>query len=1303
MPKTHPQEKQSSALNSSPWTESAESKSKNDHRYESLVHSIDGIVWEVDPETFTFTFVSNQAERILGYPVKQWLEEKDFWVNHIHPDDRTWAVNYCVEATSRGEDHKFEYRMFAADGRIVWLSDIVTVDVADDGRLELHGVMVDVTERKIAERKVQRISERLQLATSAASIGIWDWDIVRDVLIWDDQMYNLFGIRKEDFTGAYDAWANALAPADLERATEEVRAALRGDREFDMEYRVARPDGSIRFIKAASKTFRDSQGRPLRMVGANYDITERKLAEEQINFLQAVTLDVASTHDLTSALKVVLRHIDAKTGWALGQAWIAGPGGLSLVKGLTFFAEDEKLKRFRDNTMTMVLPFGVGLPGLVWESKKPQWVPDVTKETDFPRSASAAEAGLKAALGVPIVSGDEVIAVLEFFLRDPREEDERLVKMILAVAVQIGMVCSRKLAEERLRWSEEQLRLILDSAAEGIFGVDLEGRCTFCNSASLRLLGYDHESELLGKRMHELIASKHADGTFYPSEECPVIQSIRTATRSFSEDDVFWRKDGTYFPTQYWAYPMLQGDKHVGAVVTFLDITERKLAEESLRLSEERFAKAFHASPEPITIFRHRDSTLLEANERWQEVYGYSREEVLGRKAEDLGTVSPEDCETLRALLEKYHSVKEFEIDFITKTGEVRNVSLSAEQIVINGEVCEIFLHRDITESKQALEKLRREQYISETSINSLPGVFYLFNSQGRYLRWNKNLEKMTGYTHDEIAEMHPLDFFAEEDKAYIQNEIGNVMTKGEATAEANLISKDGSATPYFFTGHRVDLKGEPCLVGMGIDISERKRAEDEIRKQKEILQKIFDNAPIGINFFAEDGRLLLANRMWEQMYGWTVKELEEEDADIFIEAVPYPGDTQRARDFVAEASGEWSDFYLRKKDGSRMSVSGAVVLMSDGMRVGFSQDVTERRKTEEELRESKKELNDAQRLAKVGSWVWDIESDSVTWSEQLYRANGIDPSKPAPSYTQLRSYYTPESAERLRTAVERAVQTGTPFELELEVIRPNGLKAWTASRGEALRDKTGKIVKLRGTVQDITERKRAEAELIASKEQLRALTASLSKAKEEEGIRIARELHDELGAVLSSLKWSLAMLDKDYEQNSEGESRAKITEMVGMIDETINTVRRISSELRPGVLDDLGLIAAIEWHAQQFQSNTGIVCRFESLLENVALSREQSTAVFRIFQETMTNVLRHSQATRVNILVEEDEGDFILEVTDNGRGITEQEKLGTHSLGLLGMRERAHSFGGKVEINSTPGKRTTVIVRVPLVTELMH
>jgi len=233
----------------------------------------------------------------------------------------------------------------------------------------------------------------------------------------------------------------------------------------------------------------------------------------------------------------------------------------------------------------------------------------------------------------------------------------------------------------------------------------------------------------------------------------------------------------------------------------------------------------------------------------------------------------------------------------------------------------------------------------------------------------------------------------------------------------------------------------------------------------------------------------------------------------------------------------------------------------------------------------------------------------------------------------------------------------------------------------------------------EIAERKAAVEALAATTGQLRSLSGSLQLAREEERARIARELHDELGSALTSLSWDLQGVNKmlSAAESKGGELRKKITSMTNLVDSTIDTVRRIASELRPGILDDLGLMAAIEWRVEQLKAHSGIIYQCDFLAENIDLSREQTTALFHIFQEATTNILRHAQATRVNIRVEETEGQFVLQVSDDGRGITREEKTGARSLGLIGMRERAHLIGGKIKIDGVRGKGTVLTVVIPL------
>lgn len=227
-------------------------------------------------------------------------------------------------------------------------------------------------------------------------------------------------------------------------------------------------------------------------------------------------------------------------------------------------------------------------------------------------------------------------------------------------------------------------------------------------------------------------------------------------------------------------------------------------------------------------------------------------------------------------------------------------------------------------------------------------------------------------------------------------------------------------------------------------------------------------------------------------------------------------------------------------------------------------------------------------------------------------------------------------------------------------------------------------------------ERRRAEEQLRRSHKQLRALTTYLQYVREEERTRISREVHDELGQALTGLKLDLAWVAGNLPRNAHSLLQ-KIKTMSAGIDVTIQTVRRISTELRPGILDNLGLVAAIEWQASEFQTRTGIACVVSTTVSDTLWDQDFNTVFFRIFQETLTNIIRHANATRVDVHLAVEQGCLVLTVRDNGRGITDEEIANTRSIGLIGMRERAALVGGDIELQGRPGHGTTVVVRIPL------
>jgi signal transduction histidine kinase len=233
--------------------------------------------------------------------------------------------------------------------------------------------------------------------------------------------------------------------------------------------------------------------------------------------------------------------------------------------------------------------------------------------------------------------------------------------------------------------------------------------------------------------------------------------------------------------------------------------------------------------------------------------------------------------------------------------------------------------------------------------------------------------------------------------------------------------------------------------------------------------------------------------------------------------------------------------------------------------------------------------------------------------------------------------------------------------------------------------------------VQRTAELQAAIVQLENSRAQLLLLAHHEQTGREEERARVAREVHDELGQGLTGLKMDLAWLQK-HTGPKQKDLQQKFRDMSDLVDTIIQGVRRIATELRPGMLDDLGLVPAMEWQLHEFQKRTGTRCEFASSLEEVALDAEDTTALFRILQETLTNVARHAAATGVEVSLDEEQGYVRLRVQDNGRGITEREVNGSKSFGLLGMRERVKLRFGDFHIQGTPGQGTTVVIRLPLI-----
>jgi PAS domain S-box-containing protein len=352
---------------------------------------------------------------------------------------------------------------------------------------------------------------------------------------------------------------------------------------------------------------------------------------------------------------------------------------------------------------------------------------------------------------------------------------------------------------------------------------------------------------------------------------------------------------------------------------------------------------------------------------------------------------------------------------------------------------------------------------------------------------------------------------------------------------------------------------------------------------------------------------------------------------------------------------------------------------------------VEEQKRAQQALIEEGAQLTEAQQLAQVGSWQWDPNTDAVTWSRELYRITGRDPNLPAATYKEHSQLLTAESWERLQRSVEEALRSGTPYELDLEYVRPDGSTIWARARGEAQHDITGQIVGLRGTTQDITERKLAE-------EALSKVGGRLIEAHEEERTWIARELHDDIGQQLALLANNLALMEQDL-PDSTVEDCSRIREQLKRVHEISADVQAMSHRLHSSKLQYLGIVAAAKNFCQELSEQHKVEIDFTQVDIPTAVPEEISHCLFRIMQEALQNAVKHSGARHFEVELRAARDGIHLTVRDSGLGFDPEAAVSNRGLGLVSMQERVTLVKGTFSIDSRPGHGTTIHVRVPLST----
>jgi PAS domain S-box-containing protein len=624
--------------------------------------------------------------------------------------------------------------------------------------------------------------------------------------------------------------------------------------------------------------------------------------------------------------------------------------------------------------------------------------------------------------------------------------------------------------------------------------------------------------------------------------------------------------------------------------------------------------------------------------------------------------------------------------------------------------VCLLYFGREYkyrkTKELQASEELYRILF-NET----LDGICLADAETGIIIDCNQALEALVCRERAELIGqpqtiLHPPQ---DDKKAFSLTFKQHLTDKQGQILETQVVTKTGDIREVEIKANFVVLHGRTLLQGLFCDITDSKRAEEALRRSEENFRRSLDGSPLGVRIVTLEGETIYANQAILDVYGYdSFEELRTTPLKEHYTPESY-AEFQIRREKRKQGDYLPSEYEVSiiRKDGEvrHLQVFRKEILWNgeEQFQVIY-QDITERKQAEDALRKSESRLVD---LTEQQKMVLDALPQLVSFidADLIYRF--VNRSYEKFFERKYEDIVGRSLLEIIGHAVWEIVEHHVRRALAGEVMVYDEKFNYPDKEPRQMmghliphRGMTGSVDGYFAVLLDITERKRAEEELQASREQMRALAGRLQAVREEERTNIAREIHDELGGALTGLKIDFSLLTraalKIENETVRTSLLAGMDSMTKLIDATIQTVRRIAMELRPGVLDDLGLVAALEWQLKDFEKRTGIRCEFFPPVEDISLDADLSTALFRIFQEALTNVARHSGGTEVRVRLRADADSSTLEVEDNGKGIEKEKTLGSKSFGLLGMRERAQMFGGRITVTGTPGIGTKVTVEIP-------
>ncbi len=1242
-----------------------------------------------------------------------------------YSEDRHDTADYARRAV-KGEidNYQHEKRYVHADGHLVWAQSSISL-VRDSLGRPLYFViqMQDVTERKLAEERIHESEERYRLVAQATNEALWDNDFESKTQRWDGAIEEIFGYSPDEVGDGGEWWEERIHPEDRERVLSSLDEVIHGAGEaWSAEYRLRRADGEYSTVVDRGYVIRGESGEPVRMLGSMMDVSERRRSEEALR---------ESEERFRGLSDATFEGITInERGWIL------------------------------ETNHALADMFGYEVRDLV--GKK---ILDLVA----PEDRDLVEANVEADLEEPY----ETVGLREDGSRFEIEVRGRI-SFYRGRAVRVSAIrdiTERKEAEKKLKEAERQFRSLVEQIPavtyRQLLGEDGQSGATMYVSPQIEAqTGYPPQAfaddpDLWIRIIHPedrervLAEDERTNRTGEPFET-----EYRIVTR---EGGLVWVRNEAILVRDdegnalYW-----QGLQ--------LDITGRKQAEEERREAAEQYRRLVETVQEGIAFIGPENGIIDYCNEAYAEILGLAPLELVGRSFFDF--LDEEDTEKVQrqSELRKEGVSSAYEICITAADGNTKDISATGSPVVnldgsYRGAVQSIV---DVTESRQAQRRLGAQYTItrilekSDTLEEASPeilktickslgwetGEIWTLDQEEQALRCLSNwqapgVDAPEFFESSEVTTFYrgvglPGRVWEAGEPAWITDMVeDDNFPRSSAAAREGLhgafafpiLLKDEVLGVAEFFAREVRQPDESVLrmaraIGAQLgQFVERRRAEKELREAEERFRGAFDDAAVGMALNSPDGRFIQVNRALCEMLGRSEEELL---ASTFGD-ITHPDDLDLSVEHVRQLlDGERNGYQIEKRyihaEGHEVwiSLSVSTVKTEEGepaYMVAQMQNITGRRQAQEELLRSQARLAEAQRMAHLGNWEWDLETGELSWSDEVFRIYGYEPGEFKPSLDRLMNVVHPGDRDLLSKRIDAALHRGEPYDFTHRVVLPGGEERIVHRQARIVRDERGEPLRMVGTVQDTTERRKAEEEL----ERARDAADAANRAKSEFLANMSHEIRTPMNGVIGMtgllLDTGLTQEQSEYTETI----RLSGENLLTVINDILDFSRIESGKLELEETDfDLGIIVeeALGLFAERAH-NKGL--ELASLVEPdipTAL-RSDSGRLTQVLTNLLGNAIKFTERGEVILragLIEQSEDSVMVrfEVSDTGIGITEEQRgrlfqsftqadasttrrYGGTGLGLAISRQLVGLMGGTIGVQSEPGAGSTFFFEVPL------